>query len=103
MLRLRLEGVLSPKALATLDELDASLTGGDGEGVLRRYCWADLSIDGLHAAPEAEDFRQAVGSGVLRTVDQRLQEEASATDDNVKQTAAQALLVLYRLARDAQR
>ena len=103
MLRLRLEGVLSPKALATLDELDASLTGGDGEGVLRRYCWADLSIDGLHAAPEEADLRQVVGAGVLRTVYQRLQEEASAADDDVKQTAAQALLVLYRLARDAQR
>jgi DNA repair exonuclease SbcCD nuclease subunit len=99
LLRLKLEGVLSPNALATLDELDASLSDSDGEGVLRRYFWYRLSIDGLHAAPEDDDLRQVVGAGVLRSVYQRLREDETSADESVRQRAAQALLVLYHLAR----
>jgi DNA repair exonuclease SbcCD nuclease subunit len=100
LLRLRLVGVLSAQAMSRLDALDASLAGGEGGGVLQRYCWADMNIDGLHTAPDDEDLRQAVGTGVLRTVYDRLCQEEMSSENGTREKAERALTVLYRLARE---
>jgi DNA repair exonuclease SbcCD nuclease subunit len=95
LLRLRLEGIVSAKALVRLDELE--------DGVLRSYCWAELNADRLHGAPGDEELRSVVGSGVLRAVYHRLREEETSPDEGARQRAARSLLVLYRLAQEVRR
>jgi DNA repair exonuclease SbcCD nuclease subunit len=91
LLRLQLEGVLDAEAMLRLDHL---------REVLGRYVLGDLNTEKLHLKYTEYQMREVAGQGVLATVLERLREEEGAADPNVRQTAAEAVLLLYRIARE---
>ena len=102
LLRLHLQGTLPARALARLDELDATLAGGQG-GVLSRYHWADLDIKQLHAQPTDAELQELAGNGIVRAVYDRLRAESAHSDPAVHATSRESLLLLYRFAQEVRR
>jgi DNA repair exonuclease SbcCD nuclease subunit len=102
LLRLHLEGTLPARALMRLDELDATLAGGQG-GILSRYCWADLDATGLYAEPSEAELQDLAGDGVVRAVYERLKTESASSDPKVQAIGRQSLLLLYRFTQEVLR
>jgi DNA repair exonuclease SbcCD nuclease subunit len=102
LLRLHLSGTLPASALMRLDELDATLAGGQG-GILSRYRWAELDAERLHAEPTDGEIQDLAGSGIVRAVYERLKSEAGSADPQVQSLARQSLLILYRFAKEVRR
>ncbi|MCS7045254.1 MAG: DNA repair exonuclease [Gemmataceae bacterium] len=96
LLRLRLEGVLGAEARLRLDEL----AHPDGGGVLKRYLWAELDADRLHTAPSDAELRELTGQSLLAQVFADLAQQARDADPDRQRLAQQALVILYRLARE---
>lgn len=99
LLRLHLKGTLPAGALARLDELDLTRSGGEG-GVLSRYFWAELDTDQLLAEPTEGELQNLAGNGVVRLVYDRLRDESQRGDPQSQELARQALLLLYRFAQE---
>ncbi len=101
LLRLHLVGTLPAHARLRLDELDQSLSGGQG-GVLTQFRWFDLDANRLHAAPSETELRDLAGDGVVRHVYDRLKIEAESADVRTAEVARESLLLLYRFAHEVQ-
>jgi DNA repair exonuclease SbcCD nuclease subunit len=95
MLRLTLAGVMDPQAYSRLDELR--------QIVERRYHPGSImDSDGVLIEPEAEQLAEAVGTGVLKRVLERLKDDAQSLNPTTKQVAQHALKLLYRIAWEEQ-
>ncbi len=102
LLRLRLEGTLSGRAMLRLDELEAVLR--------ERYLYWELDREALHPEPDEEEIRELVGRGVLRNILERLFADigAGGTMREADQTARKrriaerAIMILYRIALEVQ-
>ena len=101
LLRLHLSGVLSASAIAQLDELGGGV-GGAG-GVLTRFLWHDLDRDQLLTSPTDDELQELAGDGVVRAVFERLKDEETSTEPATQQLAREALVLLYRFAREVRR
>lgn len=102
MLRLHLSGTLPASAMLRLDELDQTLSGGQG-GILSRFHWAELDYSRLYAEPTDTELQDLAGDGVIRSVYERLKGEAESADPKVQEPARQSLLLLYRFAQEVRR
>jgi DNA repair exonuclease SbcCD nuclease subunit len=71
------------------------------ESACSRFLSARLDKTGLRPAPNDDDWVRHLPAGVVRTTAARLQQMASAHDENAS-IATQALLELYTFAREAQ-
>lgn len=101
LLRLHLVGTLPASARMRLDELDQTLSGGQG-GVLAQYRWFDLDASRLHAEPSDTELRDFAGDGIVRLVYDRLKTETENADARTCEIAKQSLLLLYRFAHEVQ-
>ncbi len=90
ILRLRLEGVLSPQEDRRLGELRQVIEG-------RYHAGSTFDVDAVLIEPTDDELRAAVGDGVLRRVLDRLNAEV-ANNDERRVVAKHALKILYRLA-----
>jgi DNA repair exonuclease SbcCD nuclease subunit len=102
LLRLHLSGTLPARALLRLDELDGTLSGGQG-GILSRYRWAELDAERLYAEPSDTELQDLAGDGVVRAVYDRLKTESESHDPQIQQLARQSLLLLYRFTHEVRR
>lgn len=102
LLRLHLEGVLTPQAMLRLDELDATLAGDHG-GVLKRYLHGELDTERLHLEPDADELKTLVGTGLLKEVFDQLARDAEAADEWTRAVAREAQSVLIRMAKGSPR
>ena len=102
LLRLHLIGTLPASAMMRLDELDATLAGGQG-GILSRYRWAELDTGRLYAEPSDAELQALAGDGVVRAVCDRLKVESASPETETKELSRQALLLLYRFVQEVRR
>ena len=102
LLRLHLAGTLPAGAMIRLDELDQTLAGSQG-GILSRYRWAELDAANLYAEPTDAELQDLAGTGVVRAVYDRLKAEVAGGAPDTQELARQALLVLYRYAKEVRR
>jgi DNA repair exonuclease SbcCD nuclease subunit len=102
LLRLHLDGTLPASVLLRLDELDATLAGAQG-GILSRFAWAELDAARLYSEPTDSELQDLAGGGVVRAVYDRLKAEADGPDEKARDLARQAILLLYRFAKETQR
>jgi hypothetical protein len=87
--------VMDPQAYSRLDELR--------QIVERRYHPGSImDSDGVLIEPEAEQLAEAVGTGVLKRVLERLKDDAQSLNPTTKQVAQHALKLLYRIAWEEQ-
>lgn len=90
LLRIRLSGALPLKEIERLEELRL---------ILGRYVVGELDDTELHAVPTEEEIRDVVGSGILKTVFDRIAEtRAAGGDSSTAAIAEHALKLLYRYA-----
>ena len=92
LLRLRISGTAPVHALERLDEL---------REVMGRYVVGELDEAGLGVEPSEAEIREVVGTGVLGSVYQELQERIACTDGRDRSVAERAARLLYRFARQA--
>lgn len=102
LLRLHLVGTLPASARLRLDELDQTLSGGQG-GVLTQYRWFDLDVSRLLSEPSEDELRNLAGDGIVRQVHDRLKAETASADVRLAEVARQSLLLLYRFTHEVQR
>lgn len=93
LLRLKLSGVVQMQAMQRLDEL---------REVMGRYIVGELDDSALGVEPTEAEIREVVGTGVLSSVYQELQERVAAADGRNRAVAERATRLLYRFARQAQ-
>ncbi|MCS7159443.1 MAG: DNA repair exonuclease [Gemmatales bacterium] len=95
ILRLRLEGVTTPREALRLEELRQVITG-------RYHPGSVLDDSRLRVQPSEEQLREVVGEGILRRVLDRLNGEIALGDAGTQHVAQHALRWLYRLAWEEQ-
>ena len=93
LLRLSVGGALSAESLRRIDEL---------RRVLRRYVVGEFDDAALDLEPTEAELEEVLGPGVVRNVADRLQRLAKRDSGIDSQVAKRALLMLYRLGREAQ-
>ena len=95
LLRLTLAGVMDPQAYVRLDELRQIVQH-------RYHPGSSMDADGVLIEPDAEQLAEAVGTGVLKRVLERLKEDVQSADPATKRVAEHALKLLYRIAWEEQ-
>lgn len=95
ILRLTLAGVMDPRAYARLDELRQIVHH-------RYHPGSSMDADGVLIEPNIEQLAEAVGTGVLKRVLDRLKADGQSADPDVKRIAEHALKLLYRIAWEEQ-
>ena len=93
LLRLSVGGALSAESLRRIDEL---------RRVLRRYVVGEFDDAALDLEPTEAELEEVLGPGVVRNVADHLQRLAKRDSGVDSQVAKRALLMLYRLGREAQ-
>jgi DNA repair exonuclease SbcCD nuclease subunit len=91
ILRLRLEGVLSPQEYRRLEELRQVIEG-------RYHAGSTFDADAVLIEPTDDELGAVVGDGVLPRVLDRLKADMIADDEDRRAVATHALKILYRLA-----
>ena len=94
LLRLRLSGVLSIENMVLLESFDQ---------MLNRYFHHEVESEGLHIKPEPGKIAEIVGAGLLRQAWNRLQKRAEAEPLEQQRVTERAMLLLYQMAKEAQR
>ncbi len=95
LLRLTLAGVMDPQAYTRLEELRKIVQH-------RYHPGSSLDSDGVLIVPDAEQLAEAVGTGVLKRVLERLKDDAQSAGPDSKRVAEHALKLLYQLAWEEQ-
>jgi DNA repair exonuclease SbcCD nuclease subunit len=95
LMRLSLVGVMDPQAYARLEELRRIIEH-------RYHAGSCLDADGLLIEPTAEQLAEAVGSGVLKRVLERLKDDVQSSDPGTRRIAEHAIKLLYRIAWEEQ-
>jgi DNA repair exonuclease SbcCD nuclease subunit len=95
LLRLTVAGVMEPQAYARLNELRQIVQN-------RYHSGSSMNSDAVLIEPNAEQLAEAVGTGVLKRVLDRLKDDVQSVDPATKGIAEHALKLLYRIAWEEQ-
>jgi hypothetical protein len=95
ILRLALSGVMDPQGHARLDELRRIVED-------RFHAGSSLDAAAVLIEPDAAQLAEVVGSGVLKRVLERLQQDSQSPEPRTKRLADHALKLLYRIAWEEQ-
>lgn len=90
LLRLRLTGTLSLAGMSRVDIL---------RSVLTNYVVGELDDSGLQIEPDEAELQEAIGSGVLSQVYDRLKQQSEEDSETDRLVAQRAIELLYRLHR----
>jgi DNA repair exonuclease SbcCD nuclease subunit len=91
LLRVKLRGMLDVAALPRIQDL---------HDVLDRYLYGELDETEFYVAPGKEAIGELIGTGALRRVHERLQDEAHGADPAAQRVAERALRLLYQIGQE---